>query len=127
MGFTAFAPGGLTLQASTGIGGFALQNATPTIVTWTAPNDGQMHRAIVVGEMQVSNGPEVGGQVNVNFTDPGGTSHSFQAIAAAQANGGHSLGIVASYDVAPNTTVAVVQQTPLTGGNSVVWAEIWGS
>ena len=48
----------LGLLASTfaagGLAGFALQNATPNILTWTAPNDGNYHRVVVAASIGVT-------------------------------------------------------------------------
>ena len=52
------------LVATTGVNGFMLQNATPNILSWTAPNDGNMHRLIVFATLHVTSS-ETGGKVLV--------------------------------------------------------------
>ena len=119
---------GLQLQAATPVAGFALQNATPNILTWTAPADGANHRAEIIGEVAISSG-ETGGQIQVQFTDPGGTSRTLQLV-----NGGLGSGVqVASFAgnnsfvVKSGTAVNVNQSSALTGGAATAYLEIWGS
>lgn len=111
--------------ASTGLPGFALVNGTPNIVSWTAPNDGQMHRVMLVGLMNVALA-ETGGQITLNYTDPGGAVHSRTIWAAAQA-AGVQYPTLAIVPVAPGTTVTLAQASALTAGASTVWAELWAS
>lgn len=109
--------------------GFPLQNATPTIISWTAPNDGQQHRAIVYLAQSVSS-PETGGQVNVSTTLPDGTlSNIAGALGAGHGTGAFIGGSSGGYQliVGAGKTVNITQATALTAGASVVWAEIWGS
>ena len=115
----------LALLATTGAAGFALQNGTPTIMTWTAPNDGALHRVIVIGELLVSSN-ETGGQVSMNFTDPGGTGgRAVTLVAAAQSTGLAAVAFSAR-TVEANTAVTVTQ-TALTVGAAILYAELWGS
>lgn len=114
-----------SLQATTGTGGFALQNATPTIVTWTPPNDGQMHRFEVFGLVNITSG-ETGGQIKITFTDPGGNARSINLQAGSAAAGGQPFAACA-YTCQGGSAVSVVQATALTAGAAVAWAEIWGS
>lgn len=118
--------GMLARQATTGPNGFALQNATPVILTWNVPNDGQLHRFIVASSLIVSVA-ETGGQVNVHFTTPDGTVTVFDI-----SNGGGGTGFDYSAGrylviVKPGTTVTISQDTALTLGAAILWAEIWGS
>ena len=53
----------MQLVATTGVNGFALQNGTPTILTWTPPNDGQVHRVLLIA------------QENVTVAETGGLPH----------------------------------------------------
>ena len=123
MGFSGVAAG-LKLQAATPMAGFALQNGTPTILSWTTPNDGQQHRVIVYGEIHVSNA-ETGGQVNSAGMTPDGTSFTVLTF-----GGGQGVGVVRknldTWIIAPNTTFSLVQNTALTAGTAILWAEIWG-
>jgi hypothetical protein len=130
VGFTPWAVSavGWTLVASTfptaGLGGVALINGTPTLVSWTAPSDGQQHRAFIVVSMNVTT-LEVGGGINWTYTDPAGvTQAAINVIGGGQAVGGHKGSDAAI--VGPGTAVTM-QQTALTGGAATVWCEIWAS
>lgn len=118
----------LTPVAATPLVGFALQNATPTLLTYTTPNDGKQHRVQVFSDQVVSSA-ETGGGVNLTFTDPGGTTRN-QGIH----NGGLAAGFTAAgsigpnmFTVAPNTVVSLVQNANLSLGAATVYAELWGS
>lgn len=111
------------LVASTGVNGFALQNATPNILTWTAPNDGQMHRVflnafIVVGAAQT------GGAVTMNTTVPGGVA-SNPVVFAGGLTGNQSQWF--NRLIAPGTTVTLVQSSAQTAGAATVYAELWAA
>jgi hypothetical protein len=114
------------LAATAYPGGFALRNATPTILTWTAPGDGAVHRVTVEGTLRVT-AQEAGGGIDLNFTDPGGTTGVLAVYgggAAAQAYGPTGGTRVL---VAPGSTVTLVQSTALTRGAATLYAELWGS
>jgi hypothetical protein len=113
------------LQATTGINGIALVNGTPNILTWTAPNDGQMHRVQLIAQVNVTS-LETGGQVTLQFTDLTSTLQSRQMIAGGQAAGFSPLTSENAFLVKPGTTVFLTQ-TALTGGAATIWAELWGS
>lgn len=121
---------GFSLVASTGASGFALQNGTPTILSWTAPNDGQLHRVMVFGQIHVTSA-ETGGQVSLQYFAPfsGSVAHTSQLFAAALGTdtNGQLLGFVPAITVGAGTTVSILQISALTAGAAVVWAEIWGS
>jgi hypothetical protein len=112
------------LVATTGIGGFALVDGTPQILSWTAPNDGQLHRAMVYFDMTVGSA-QTGGAVSVSGFAPDGTEYFWQV-----APGGSGAGYV-YYDsalirtVKPGTVLALGQSTAQTAGAAKIWAEIW--
>lgn len=111
--------------AATAAAGFALQNATPVIVSWTAPADGQPHRVMIITTIDIT-ALETGGQVSATFTAPDGAVQNFnQLFAAGQAAAAHTnqAGII----VAPGTTVTLSQTSALTAGAALIWAEIWAS
>lgn len=120
---TAIQLGGLQLVATTGPAGFALVNGTPTFLTWTAPNDGQMHRALVFGTMQVTV-TEVGGTIQQTYTDPGGTAIFSQVIAGGLAAGAAQL-TAKLVTVQAGSVFGLRQSAALTGGAATLWAEIW--
>ncbi len=115
---------GFSLLAGTSLAGYPLVNGTGTILSWTAPDDGQLHRVSVAGSLNV-NSAETGGLVQLVAVDPaGGTSYSEVAPAGAAA-GSH---VVATpiVIVGPGTVVAVKQESALTAGAATLWAELWG-
>jgi hypothetical protein len=120
---------GLELQASTGAAGFALQDATSTILSWTAPNDGNFHRAIVLGIGNVTVAA-TGGQVNLVGTDIAGNSINAVLLAAGLSTIGTNAFNNASnrmlVTVKPGTTLSITQESALTAGAVTVFAEIWG-
>jgi hypothetical protein len=111
------------LLTQTPAAGFALQNGTPTILSWTAPHDGQLHWVICVAELDVTSA-ETGGQVNVETSVnnaevmPGGQGSGYQWF-----NQNAGKGII----VHPGDTVSVVQQTALTAGAATVFAALFGA
>ena len=115
------AAGVLARVATTLAAGFALQNATPNILTWTAPNDGQTH-AVIVNAFKIVTVAETGGNVTIAYTCGG------QAKTVTVAPGGAAIGTYpenwAGFVCDPGTTVTLAQQTALTAGASVLFAEL---
>lgn len=105
--------------------GASLVNGTPAFLTWTPPADGQMHRINVISQLTVSGATEVGGLVNVQFTDMSGAVQARQVFAAAQAVGYHQF--ASGFLVQGGGTVTLFQASALTAGAALLWAEIWGS
>lgn len=121
------AVGVLAKQAATPVTGYTLINGTGNIISWTAPNDGQLHRVILIA-MKSTSVAETGGLISVNFTAPdsstgtpgtinGGTSPGFQFP-----QNGTNFAIIKA-----GTTYTVQQASALTAGASTLWAEIWAS
>ncbi len=118
----------LTQLATTGNSGYTLINGTGTILTWTAPNDGNLHRVLIFGEINVTS-LETGGQINVAYTDVSGAAQNQQLLAA-----GLNIGVTSFNSlprqmimIKPGVTVNLTQASALTGGASVLYSEIWGS
>lgn len=114
------------LVAATPAAGFALQNATPGILSWTAPNDGKLHRFAVVSSIDVTSG-ETGGLVIVTYQPPAGGFTPAQQVFAGGLGAGTAPGATIEGIAGPGTTVFVNQTSALTAGAALVWAEIWGS
>lgn len=126
MTFTPFAgPAPLQLQATTGVNGFGLQNATPDILTWTAPSDGEQHRATIFASLEVTSA-ETGGTVVADWTFPSGSGNGIVLAAGGQAAGNNATNPV-EVILGAGTTVTVRQSAALTAGAATIWAEIWGS
>jgi hypothetical protein len=114
----------LALQATTGITGYALVNGTGTIISWTAPNDGNLHRVLVFMIDHVTTAL-VGGVIGASMTLPDGFAYSPQLLSSTT-TGAHNIS-TAVYLIEPGSTFSVTQQNAMTAGAAVLWAEIWGS
>jgi hypothetical protein len=112
--------------ASTGLLGFTLQNATPTIMSWTAPNDGNMHRVYFYGELIVSTA-QTGGVISLQITDPGGTPRTRTIFSGGLGLGYNPPNNGIQCVVAPGTLVSVVETTAQSLGAAVLYGELWGS
>jgi hypothetical protein len=113
----------LQQQAAVGDAGFALQNATPTIISWTAPNDGHKHRWLILCTINVTSA-ETGGIVVASFTLAGVLSQpqlTAGGSAAQIVNANYRGGLCD-----PGTTVSIIQQSALSAGAATLFGEIWG-
>lgn len=128
MSFTPYGTPLTSLAATPFPAGFALQNATPTLFSYTTPNDGKEHRVQVFGS-QATTVAETGGGVSITFTDPGGTPRNITVFSGNVGVGIQTSGSVVgnAFTVAPNTVVSLVQSAALTLGAATVYAELWGS
>lgn len=117
----------LVRVATTGAAGVALVNGTPTILTYTAPNDGNLHVIQVQAQLVVTT-LEVGGQVQV--TSGGAAAQTI--FAAAKAAGTYNAPDASQpqtndFILQPGQTVTLTQSSALTGGAATVFAEIWST
>ena len=119
-----FASGLFNIQAATPVGGFALQNGTPTILTWNVPNDGKLHVAFVVMLKHVT-AAETGGAITLSYNTPDGTPNSHTPFAGG--------GLINTLDeeqdfplVQAGAVLTLAQSSALTVGASKLWAQIWG-
>lgn len=117
---------GMSLLAATPVAGYTLVNGTGNIISWTAPNDGLLHRVLFLSMLDVTSGPETGGLIQVTVKAPDGTSGTFQVQANGQGAGIHT-GSTNPIIVQAGQAVTVAQNTALTAGAAVLWCEIWGS
>lgn len=110
--------------ATTGVAGHALVNGTGTVISWTAPTDGNIHAVHVAAQLVVSS-LETGGQVSITVAGV-----SIVLFAAAKAAGTYVGGDAATPDtptvalLRPGQTVAVVQSSALSVGAAVLYASI---
>lgn len=121
---------GLAEVATTGTSGYALTNGTGTIISWTTPNDGNLHYAFLVIQEDVTSAT-TGGYVNFAFTAPGG-AQSNQVLAGTQSTGWKSTSSLSNcmayqLPMSPNTTVSVLQTSAVTAGAATVYATIYGA
>lgn len=107
---------------STGPNGVALVNGTPNILTWTAPNDGNLHFA-TVGAVLATTSTCTGGAVNISGTT-GGVAWAHTLIGANQTAGG-ATGTSGPVAIDPGTTLTVLQATALTAGAAKLYAGIF--
>ncbi len=114
----------LARQATTGTTGYALVNGTGNIITWAVPNDGNLHTLLIIATLHVTVN-EVGGQLAVSWTLPDNTSFLSNFLSASAAAGVAPTVFTAT--VKAGATIALTQNTALTGGTATVWAEIWGA
>jgi hypothetical protein len=116
----------LQKQAATPLAGVALVNGTPTILSWTAPADGLLHRVQIFAAMIIGS-LETGGVVTATVTTPDGTVVSWNLFSGTQ-GGGFNYATSNFFPVIKaGSTVTIAQNTALTGGSATMWAEIWGS
>lgn len=118
---------GLTVKAATPAAGFALQNGTPTILTWNVPNDGLVHRFELSAVQHVTSA-ETGGGVNATFTAPDGSAGTIFPFGAGTGIGVSAPigGAQGPVEVQAGSVVSVVQGSALTVGAAVVFAAILG-
>jgi molybdopterin-binding protein len=119
--------GALGLVAATGTAGYALVNGTGTILSWTAPNDGQPHRVQIFANKIITGGTESGGAIQVAFTDLSGTSRTETIFPGGQTGFQVSSAPAAlTLLVKANTAVSITQSSNLTGAaTSTLYPEIW--
>lgn len=121
-----------TKVASTGPAGFAMINGTATILSWTAPSDGLLHRVKILMVGHVTSGM-TGGQIQISRVVPDGFANTVTV-----ANGGTGAGGIlnagpgayddsASFLIGAGTTISLKQTSALTAGAVTLFAEIWAS
>ncbi len=124
----------LALLATTTATGYTLANGTGTILSWTAPSDGNLHRVTLFAVKSVTTG-ETGGQITFGSLSGAGNGHLNPDNAAnwatvfpgGQSAGGRSLNGVPELIIGAGNTVYLYQSSALSGGATTLWAEIWGS
>ena len=125
--------GSLGLQATTGISGYTLVNGTGTIVAWTAPADGNLHRFVIFARLIVSSSL-TGGAIfagNGGAILTGGTVNSGAFLwNNNQGAGDYFLTkstLATDGILGPAEQISVKQTAAATGGAGIVYAEIWAS
>lgn len=111
--------------ATTGVAGYTLVNGTGTIFTWTAPNDGLLHRVFLISIKHVTVN-ETGGAIIANMTLPDGAASQPTIFGGGSTTGGVQGNYTARLMQA-GSTITVSQSSALTLGASVAWIELWGS
>lgn len=106
------------------VAGVSMINGTQTLLSWTAPNDGQLHRAQVFFGTNTTSAL-TGGGTGWTFTGPAGGPLSPTLVAAGQ-----GVGVKHAFDgavIAPGTTVTVSQSGAATAGAATMWADLWAA
>jgi len=119
---------GLAVLAATPAAGYTMINGTGTIITWTAPNDGNLHYVLVFSIKHVTSN-ETGGDVNLAFTNPAGGTKTTDFIGAGKTIDDYACDFP-QWQFLVTTgggTVTLAQNTALTGGASKVYAALWGA
>lgn len=111
------------LQVATPAAGFTLQNGTPTILTWTAPNDGKLHPFNVYFRCIVSVA-ETGGHVGFTF---GSTGNGINLNSGTEGVGDHENESGSAFLAFANETITVSQLSALTAGAAIVYCQIWAA
>jgi hypothetical protein len=123
MGFSPFSSA-LAKVADTGAAGYTLVNGTGTILSWTAPADGQQHM-VQFSAVQHVTSAETGGAVTSSGLAPDGSAYATTVFA-----GGSGAGLsraLQSMQVEAGQTVTLLQSSALTAGAAVVWAQMWAA
>ena len=126
---TSGAGAAMTLVATTGAAGVGLINGTQTILTWTAPNDGNLHYAQFCATMVVSVN-QTGGACQVNGQAPTGAVSANPIFAGSLGAGvylGNNNDAIATFAVGPGKTASLTQQTAQTLGTAVIYAALFAS
>lgn len=117
---------GYSVQAETPQAGVVLGNSTPTVLSWTAPNDGQNHQVQIFLLLAVGSNL-TGGAIGVGCTLASGSvvAAAAQGFAANQTAGQQQT--VVNKLIAPGSTVTVQQTSGITVGAATLFASIVGS
>lgn len=116
----------LRLLISTDDAGFAMIDGTPTFLSYTFPNDGNLHWAFVAAYLHASS-DMTGGEIGNGFTDPQGNSVQDNVFVPGSQPSGFSQWQTNMVPVLGGTAVTIYQATALTVGNAQAWGAIWGS
>lgn len=117
--------GTVTKLAGTSSSGHALTSGTDvTILTYTTPNDGEMHHAQLAWTLLAGASGTTGGAIRFIYTS-GGTQN-FESINAGGLSDNDYLEGTSTFTIDPDTTVTLQQQTPLAAGAATMFATIIG-
>ena len=114
--------------ASTGTAGYTYINGTGPILSWTAPNDGQMHRVLLIGQIRSITVPQTGGAIVMSMEYPDGSGAPSPSVnAGGNGTGGFHAFSNSVFLIQPGSTITLQQSTAQTTGSTVLWAELWAS
>ena len=120
--------GGLTRVATTGPNGFALQNGTPTILSWTAPNDGALHDVLIMATEEITVAL-TGGIVAAGWNTTNYFTRVFDNTAVDVYPGPfNSLGRAPiCFSVLPGGQALLFQYSAVTAGAATIYADMWAA
>lgn len=112
------------IVAKTPATGFALTAGTPTIFTYTTPNDGNEHAYILFNTV-VGTGTLSTGQSQLQWTSGGQTN---TLIISNASNGDGTFNNTYAFAADPNTAINYTQNVALSGGGSMIeYASLLGA
>lgn len=116
----------LVLAATTGVSGYSLVNDTGTIISWTAPADGELHRYKIFAQQSVTSAMTAG-ELAIVFKSVDGTTETQQFSAGGFSDGVYGPGSFSWLDglIEAGSTITLEQFSAMTAGTSTFWAEIW--
>lgn len=114
----------MQMVATTDLAGYVFTTGGGNVLTWTAPNDGQMHRVELFGGTHCT-AAATGGALHFNFQSPDGSNNTPIILGANQATGWHFTNNAIAL-VAPGTTVTISQDAQSAGAQTG-WFELWAS
>jgi hypothetical protein len=118
---------GLKLTDTSGVGGYALQDTEPVaILTWTAPDDGELHQVMLGGALEVTEA-QAGGQILLEYTLPDGATVNNQVDAGSHASTGLFYWVLCILPVQAGSTVTLWQTESMTAGTATAWVYFWAS
>ena len=106
---------------------YAQPDSSPTLLSWTAPNDGKNHGFYVTGTQHVASNL-TGGAIAASFTDPQGGTGTIYLIGNSNTAGTYAFadGAFGGAIIGPGTSVQLNQYEAVTAGSGTVSASIWG-
>jgi hypothetical protein len=119
------AAGTVTKLAGTPSTGYAYQNATDVnILSYTFPNDGEMHHVQLAWTILAGAAGSTGGAVRFNWTSAG--QGAATSINPGTLTDNDFLNGSQTFTVDPGSTIQLQQQTAMTAGAATMYATIIG-
>jgi hypothetical protein len=104
----------------------ALVNGTQDIVTWTAPNDGNLH-SVIFTYRENCTANETGGQIYVMVYDSANNVVCGSQVSGGGTFSGQYIRSTEAPAIRPGERVALYQYTPVSAGAMTIYAELWAN
>lgn len=111
-------------MASTGNSGHALINGTGTILSYTTPNDGQLHPIVVTFAIDLGGGGTTGGTIAQGASGQTLADGITMALASGFIFATEAGGIPVAVSLPANTTFDISQTEALTAGSATAYIQI---